>query len=230
MRTGRGRSMHQRSWTLLARLPWRTAGRRAAAPTPDTCGWAGGISPGCCCAATCTAHPMTCWPRSWTCGRTGCAAIVARWRRAGLRRRPGGSAPGPAWCWLTRTGLAATGLRYAPPGPSLGRLAHIRAVLAVRLSLEASDAYRDGRAWWRSERRIRAAAGGRVRTGPCPRRRGVLARGARQPLPGRVLGDRGRADAQAASPHDRDHDRAAGPHRGLQPRRAQPGPGRVMTG
>ena len=26
--------MHQRSWTLLARLPWRAAGRRAAAPAP----------------------------------------------------------------------------------------------------------------------------------------------------------------------------------------------------
>jgi hypothetical protein len=33
-------------------------------------------------------------------------------------------------------------------------------VLAVRLSLQASDAYRDGRAWWRSERRIRLAVGG----------------------------------------------------------------------
>ena len=43
-------------------------------------------------------------------------------------------------------------------------LAHIRAVLAVRLWLEAGQVYRDGRAWWRSERRIRAAIGGRAGT------------------------------------------------------------------
>lgn len=35
-------------------------------------------------------------------------------------------------------------------------------MLAIRLSLEASDTCRDGQAWWRSERRIRAHAGVRV--------------------------------------------------------------------
>jgi hypothetical protein len=84
--------------------------------------------------------------------------IVARWRRAGYAAT-GRLGPGPAWCWLTRSGLAVTGQRYAPARPALGRLAHIRAVLAVRLSMQASPAYQDGRAWWRSERRIRAAAG-----------------------------------------------------------------------
>ena len=44
----------------------------------------------------------------------------------------------------------------------MARLAHIRAVLAVRLWLEHGEAYQEGRAWWRSERRIRAAAGARV--------------------------------------------------------------------
>jgi hypothetical protein len=94
-------------------------------------------------------------------------AIVARWRSAGYAQsaRLG---PGPAWCWLTRSGLAVTGQRYAPARPALARLAHIRAVLAIRLSLQASDAYRDGRAWWRSERRIRAAVGGHVGTGHVP--------------------------------------------------------------
>jgi hypothetical protein len=87
--------------------------------------------------------------------------IVARWRNAGYAAT-GRLGPGPAWCWLTRGGLAVTGQRYAPSRPELGRLAHIRAVLAVRLSMEDSEAYRDGRAWWRSERRIRAAVGGRV--------------------------------------------------------------------
>jgi hypothetical protein len=94
-------------------------------------------------------------------------AIVARWRRPGYVQtaRLG---PGPAWCWLTRLGLAVTGQHYAPARPALGRLAHVRAVLAVRLSLEDSPAFRDGRAWWRSERRIRAAAGGNVGGGHVP--------------------------------------------------------------
>jgi hypothetical protein len=93
--------------------------------------------------------------------------IVARWRKAGYADT-GRLGPGPACCWLTRPGLSVTGLGYAPARPALGRLAHIRAVLAVRLSLEDSAAYRDGRGWWRSERRIRAAIGGRVGTGHVP--------------------------------------------------------------
>jgi hypothetical protein len=87
--------------------------------------------------------------------------IVARWRHTGYCAT-GRLGPGPAWCWLTRAGLAVTGLGYAPSRPTLGRLAHIRAVLTIRLSLQASDVYREGRAWWRSERRIRAAIGGRA--------------------------------------------------------------------
>ena len=93
--------------------------------------------------------------------------IVARWRRAGYVAT-GRLGPGPAWCWLTRSGLAVTGQHYTVARPALARLAHIRAVLAIRLSLEAGDAYRDGRAWWRSERRIRAAAGGQVGGGHVP--------------------------------------------------------------
>jgi hypothetical protein len=87
--------------------------------------------------------------------------IVARWRSAGYVAT-GRLGAGPAWCWLTRAGLAVTGQQYTPARPAVARLAHIRAVLAVRLSLEASPAYRDGRAWWRPERRIRAAIGGRA--------------------------------------------------------------------
>ncbi len=93
--------------------------------------------------------------------------IVARWRRAGYADT-GRLGPGPAWCWLTRPGLSVTGLGYAPARPALGRLAHIRAVLAIRLSLQDSAAYRQGRGWRRSERRIRAAIGGRVGTGHVP--------------------------------------------------------------
>ena len=87
--------------------------------------------------------------------------IAARWRHAGLVAT-GRLGAGPAWCWLTRAGLAVTGQPFAPARPGAARLAHIRAVLAVRLSLEASPAYQDGQAWWRPERRIRGAIGGRA--------------------------------------------------------------------
>ena len=87
--------------------------------------------------------------------------IVARWRHIGYAET-GTLGPGPAWCWLTPAGMKATGLSYPATRPALGRIAHIRAVLAVRLWLQASEVYTNGRAWWRSERRIRAALGGRV--------------------------------------------------------------------
>src|SRR5215472_15238779 len=88
-------------------------------------------------------------------------AIVARWRRAGYAAT-GRLGAGPAWCWVTRAGLSVTGLVYTPARPAAARLAHLRAVLAIRLSLQASPAYQQGRAWWRCERRIRAAIGGRA--------------------------------------------------------------------
>jgi hypothetical protein len=84
--------------------------------------------------------------------------IVARWRKAGYAST-GTLGPGPAWCWLTPAGMAVTGLTFPATRPALARLAHIRAVLAVRLWLQDGEAYQAGRAWWRSERRIRAAAG-----------------------------------------------------------------------
>jgi hypothetical protein len=82
--------------------------------------------------------------------------IVARWRKAGFVQT-GTLGPGPAWCWLTAAGMAACGLSYPPRPPALSRLAHVRAVLAARLWLETGQAWRDGGAWWRSERNIRAA-------------------------------------------------------------------------
>jgi hypothetical protein len=85
--------------------------------------------------------------------------IVARWRKAGYAQT-GTLATGPAWCWLTAAGMKATGLGYPATRPSLGRLAHIRAVLAIRLWLEAGETYQAGQAWWRSECRIRATTGG----------------------------------------------------------------------
>src|SRR5271166_1868532 len=83
-------------------------------------------------------------------------SIAARWRRAGYAAT-GRLGPGPGWCWLTRDGMTATGLGFAATQPALARLAHIRAVLAARLWMQASPAWRDGRPWWHSERRLRAA-------------------------------------------------------------------------
>ena len=83
-------------------------------------------------------------------------AIVARWRSAGYAAA-GALAPGPQWCWLTPAGMAACGLPYPARPPAPARLAHIRAALAARLWLESRKVYTDGRAWWRSDRRIRAS-------------------------------------------------------------------------
>jgi hypothetical protein len=81
--------------------------------------------------------------------------ITARWRHAGYVAT-GRLGPGPGWCWLTRDGMAATGLGFPAGRPALARLAHIRAVLAARLWLAAGPAWADGHAWWHSERRLRA--------------------------------------------------------------------------
>ena len=94
-------------------------------------------------------------------------AVVARWRHAGYAAT-GTLTAGPAWCWLTPAGMTVTGLAYPASRPALSRLAHIRAVLAARLWLQGGEVYQDGRAWWRSERRIRAAIGGRVGTAHVP--------------------------------------------------------------
>jgi hypothetical protein len=44
--------------------------------------------------------------------------VVARWRHAGYAQT-GRLGPGPAWCWLTRAGLAVTGQHYAASRPAL---------------------------------------------------------------------------------------------------------------
>ena len=82
-------------------------------------------------------------------------AVAAGWRERGYAEsaRLG---PGPPWVWVTRSGLAACGLRYGAVAPALSRLAHIRAVTSVRLALEATAGYRQARAYWRGERRLRA--------------------------------------------------------------------------
>ena len=83
------------------------------------------------------------------------STLTARWRRAGFAAT-GRLGPGPKWCWLTRDGMTATGLGFRAGPPALARLAHVRAILAARLWMEASPAWRDGRPWWHSERRLLA--------------------------------------------------------------------------
>jgi hypothetical protein len=81
--------------------------------------------------------------------------LTARWSNAGLAES-GVLSAGPPWIWLTRQGLRACGLRYPQGPPALSRLAHIRAVTAVRLALAGTPEYRTGDAHWRSERHLRA--------------------------------------------------------------------------
>jgi hypothetical protein len=94
-------------------------------------------------------------------GEPRARAIVARWRAQRLAEsaRLG---PGRPWIWLTRGGLAACGLPYTATAPALSRLAHLRAVTAVRLAIQATSSYAAADAFWRSERRLRARSGGRV--------------------------------------------------------------------
>ena len=89
------------------------------------------------------------------------AAVVAGWTNAGLAEaaRLG---PGPRWVWLTKAGLARCGLAYTATAPALSRLAHLRAVTAVRLALAATAQFGAGQAYWRSERRLRAKFGRRL--------------------------------------------------------------------
>ncbi|MGH3067618.1 MAG: hypothetical protein ACRDMI_03420 [Streptosporangiaceae bacterium] len=88
-------------------------------------------------------------------------ALAARWRGQG-HAESARLGPGRPWVWLTRDGLLACGLPYRPAPPALARLAHLRAVTAVRMALESAPGYLTAGAYWRSERRLRARMGSRV--------------------------------------------------------------------
>ncbi len=94
-------------------------------------------------------------------GEARTRAVTAAWRGAGYAEsaRIG---PGGPWIWLSRAGLAACGLPFPAVSPALSRLAHLRAVTAVRLALEAAPGYLAAGAFWRSERRLRGRMGGRA--------------------------------------------------------------------
>jgi hypothetical protein len=87
-------------------------------------------------------------------GDRSARAAASRWRDLGYAETARLS-EGPAWLWVTRAGLAACGREYRARRPGLPELAHIRAVAAVRIALEATGAYRQASAFWRCERRIR---------------------------------------------------------------------------
>ena len=95
-------------------------------------------------------------------GERAARAAAARWRSLGYAEtaRLG---PGPTWLWVTKAGLVACGLAYTPARPALSRLAHIRAVAAARIALEATGGYARAAAYWRCERRIRTRHGVGVR-------------------------------------------------------------------
>ena len=95
-------------------------------------------------------------------GERSARAAAKRWRDLGYAET-GRLSEGPPWLWVTRAGLAACGREYQARKPALPQLAHIRAVAATRIALEATGAYRQASAFWRCERRIRARHGRGIR-------------------------------------------------------------------
>jgi hypothetical protein len=89
------------------------------------------------------------------------ATLAGKWSASGLAglERLG---PGPRWVWLTKAGLASCGLPYPAAVPALSRLAHLRAVTAVRLALAATPQFVAAQAFWRGERRLRAKFGRKI--------------------------------------------------------------------
>ena len=96
--------------------------------------------------------------------------------------------------------MTAAGLGYPATRPALARLAHIRAVLAARLWLQAAPAWTHSRAVvaFRAAPARRPARSRRRHRAPA-RRRDPLAQHRRQPVRRAGLGHRGRADPQAAA-------------------------------
>src|SRR5262249_37149750 len=89
------------------------------------------------------------------------AAIAGKWRTEG-KAELARLGPGPRWVWLTQPGLVTCGLPYRSSAPGLSRLAHLRAVTAIRLALESTPQHAAARAHWRSERRLRSRIGSRL--------------------------------------------------------------------
>ncbi len=85
--------------------------------------------------------------------------LVLRWKRAGwigCQKILGGQ---PVWVWLTRSGLEMVGLPYREWTPKAPGLAHLHAVNAARLWLEAEDRKAGRVETWVSERYLRSQQG-----------------------------------------------------------------------
>ena len=116
--------------------------------------------------------------------------LTARWRGQGYAdsARLG---PGRPWVWLTRAGLLACGLPYRPAPPALARLAHLRAVTAVRIALESAPGYR-GRGSVLAQRAAAAGPDGQPGAAPrAPARRGGALAGPGWPAVARRVTQRG---------------------------------------
>jgi len=85
--------------------------------------------------------------------------LLWRWRRAGWVES-GQLGAGPSWVWATRLGIEQFGRHpYDPHRPSVAKVAHHRAVAAVRLLEESRR--RDAGFAWESERELRYLLGQR---------------------------------------------------------------------
>ena len=155
-----------------------------------------GTSTGCCCVGEHWGAPSDLLAAALRVEPDRLPALTARWRRAGYAAT-GRLGPGPGWCWLTRDGMAATGLGFPATRPALGRLAHLRAILAARLWMQANPAWAQGQAWWHSERRLRAEQPAAGRKGHVPDAEIHWPSHRGQPVRGAGVGDRGRAHPQA---------------------------------
>jgi hypothetical protein len=81
--------------------------------------------------------------------------VVTRWRGGGFADSAQLSLGDP-WVWATRKGLETCGLRTRLVKPAASGLRHTHAVTEVRLAVQRTSTYRQGRASWRSERSILA--------------------------------------------------------------------------
>ena len=66
----------------------------------------------------------------------GVRRLYNRWAKAGWIEKRKLLAHDPIWVWLSKRGIAETGLDFPAHTPSVGRLAHMHAVNGVRLYVE----------------------------------------------------------------------------------------------
>jgi len=70
-------------------------------------------------------------------GYHGAYGLSSRWVKLGLVEREKIFADDPMWLWLTKKGIETAGLDHPYKVPAISRFAHVHAVNAVRLHVEA---------------------------------------------------------------------------------------------